>query len=60
MQTAITQYKDLTRWDVKFFASEFFFKDNLVELREFLIPRNEKIKKDDYSGDLDIVEKVKL
>ena len=60
MQTVIIQYKDLARWDVKFFASELLFGDSLVELREFLIPRNEKIRKDDYSGGVDIVEKIKF
>ena len=48
MQTVITYYKDLTRWDVKYFSSDLFFGDNLVELREFLIPKAEKIKKDAY------------
>ena len=58
MQIVITDYKNLTRWDVKYFTSNLYFDDNLVALREFLIPRTEKIKKDDYSGKLDIVEKI--
>ena len=58
MQTVITYYKNLTRWDIKYFVSNLYFSDNLIELREFLIPKAEKIKKDDYLGDLDVVEKI--
>lgn len=58
MQIVITKFKDLTRWDVKYFASNLFFGDNLVGLKEFLIPKAEKIKKDDYIGDFDVVAKI--
>lgn len=58
MRIVIVQYKNLTRWDVKYFASSLYSGDNLIALREFLIPRTEKIKKDDYDGNLGIVEKI--
>jgi restriction endonuclease S subunit len=34
------------------------FQYPLVPLREFIKPKYEKIKKDDYKGDLDIVDKI--
>ena len=58
MQIVITDYKNLTRWDVKYFISDAFFSNDFVALREFLIPRAEKIKKESYTSDLDIVEKI--
>jgi len=58
MRIIIVSFKDLIRWDVKYFLAKLTFKKDLIELKEVIVPKNEKIKKDSYKGDYEIVEKI--
>ena len=43
MQAIIIRYKNLKRWDVKYFISNLFFGENLIELSEILNPKEDQI-----------------
>ncbi len=53
-------FQELVNWSVKTNLPFSFLKSkyNFVKLEKLIIPREEKIKKDDYSGEADIVKKI--
>jgi len=55
-----TRYKELSNWSVKTNLVFTLFQSNynFVKLEKLIQPRKEKIKKDDYKGDIDIVKKI--
>lgn len=55
-----TRFKELSNWSVKTNLAFSLFKSryNFVKLEKLIQPRKEKIKKDDYKGNIDIVKKI--
>lgn len=53
-------FKDITQWNVGYYLNkvDIHSKYTLVPLRKLIIPHKDVIKKEDYDGNLPIVEKI--
>ncbi len=54
------QFKGLDDWSIKNYLNANFLKSqfDLVALGELITPRQEKVKKNDYKNDIDLVKKI--
>ncbi len=55
-------FQDLEKWYVEYYLNEVHLKSKyeLVKLQKLLTPKKNLIKKDDYNGELPIVDKIGL